>query len=88
MICRLRAGRNIQHRQNTYIYNNTFSLAHLGKGVFFLYSLIIQVSDVNKLPRNFTLPEGNQREFLFYVSFQNKRSKPIEVHQCNQSSSS
>ena len=32
--------------------------------------------------------EGNQREFLFYMSFQNKRSKPIEEHLCNQSSSS
>ena len=27
--------------------------------------------------------EGNQREFLFYMSFYNKRSKPIEEHLCN-----
>ena len=42
------------------------------------------VSSTTNLYSNFA--EGNQREFLFYMSFYNKRSNPIEEHLCNHSS--
>ena len=42
------------------------------------------VSSTTNLYSNFA--EGNLREFLFYMFFYNKRSKPIEEHLCNQSS--